>query len=621
MEEQARARRVIRFGLFEADLRGGELRKHGLKIKLQEQPFQILAMLLERPGEVVTREELRQKLWAADVFVDFDQGLNNAIKKLRLALGDSAENPRFVETLSRHGYRFIAPVNGIDRASAVRGWPARLLHARVAAIILAVLVGVSYFSWRSFRPHARSPAGKMMLAVLPFDNLSGNSEQDYFSDGLTEEMIAQLGNLDPQRLGVIARATAMQYKHTNKGAKQIGQELGVDYLLEGSVRREAGRARVTAQLIQVADQTHVWAQSYERDLRDILVLQRDVAGAIAQQIRLTLNADTRARLASTRPVDPEAHEAYLKGLYFWNKFSIPALNKSLEYFQQAIDKDPGYAQGYAGLAASYGILGNFGALPPREAYPKAKAAAKKALEIDEGLSEAHSQLGWETFLYERDWTGAEREFRRAIELNPSNANARDGLAMYLAALGRLDGAVAEIRRARDLDPLSLVINGDLGMILFFARQYDQALDHLQKTREMDPSFPPTYLHMGQAYEAKGMPEEAYQMYLKSITLSGGPQKFRAALEQAHAKGGWRGAWQKAIDLARQLQARGEYPDAYGVAGSYMSLGDKNQALDWLLKAADERTFMVVFAKVDPRFDGLRSDPRFAELLRRIGLPP
>jgi TolB-like protein len=577
MKGPSQSRSVVHFGVFHVDLRAGELSKNGVKVRLQEQPFQILALLLEHAGEVVSREELRQRLWPADTFVDFDHSLGTAINKIREALGDSADNPRFVETLARRGYRFIAPVS--------------------------------------------RPTGKVMLAVLPFDNLSGDPEQEYFSDGLTEEMIAQLGNLDPQRLGVIARATAMQYKHTNKGAKQIGQELGVDYLLEGSVRREAGRARVTAQLVQVADQTHVWAQSYERDLRDILVLQRDVAGAIAQQIRLTLNADTRARLASTRPVDPEAHEAYLKGLYFWNKFSIPALNKSLEYFQQAIDKDPGYAQGYAGLAASYGILGNFGVLPPREAYPKAKAAAKKALEIDEGLSEAHSQLGWETLFYERDWTGAEREFRRAIELNPSNAIARDGLAMYLAALGRLDGAVAEIRRARDLDPLSLVINGDLGMILFFARQYDQALDHLQKTREMDPSFPPTYLHMGHAYEAKGMPEEAYQMYLKSITLSGGSQKFRAALEQAHAEGGWRGAWQKAIDLVRQLQARGEYPDAYGVAERYMSLGDKNQALDWLLKAADERTFMVVFAKVDPRFDGLRSEPRFAELLRRIGLPP
>ena len=461
-----------------------------------------------------------------------------------------------------------------------------------------------------------------MLAVLPFENLGGNTDQEYFSDGLTEEMIAQLGNLNPQRLGAIARASAMRYKHSPKGAAQIGRELGVDYLLEGSARRADGRVRITAQLIQVSDQTHLWAESYEGDLRDILVLQRDVAAAIAQQIRLTLSADTRARLAQQRPVNPEAHEAYLRGLYFWNKFNIPALNKSLEYFQEAIDKDPGYAHAYAGLSASYCILGNMRGLPLREAYPKAAAAARKALEIDEGLSEAHGQLGWVTLFYERDWAGAEREFRRAIELNPSNANARDGLSMYLVALGRFDEALAEIRHARDLDPLSLIINVDVGFVLFFARQYDQAIEQLQKTREMDPNFPLIYWYMGHVYEARGMEEEAYQMYFKSMTLAETIQpEFRMALEQAHARGGWRGAWQKAADLCRRYGASREGSGAYGMAEYCVRLGDKNQALDSLLKAADERFYLLVYANVDPRFDGLRSDPRFAELLRRIGLPP
>jgi len=620
MEDQTRSGRVLRFGAFEADLRAGELRKHGLKIKLQEQPFQILAMLLERLGEVVTREELRQRLWPTDVFVDFDQGLN-AIKKLRLALGDSAENPRFVETLARHGYRFIAPVNGIERASAVRGWPVRLLRAGVAVIILVVLVGAGYFGWRSFRPHAKSPTGKVMLAVLPFDNFSGNPEQDYFSDGMTEEMIAQLGNLDPQRLGVIARASAMQYRHSTKGVAQIGRELGVDYILEGSVRRQGGRVRITAQFIQVSDQTHLWAESYERDERDILALQRDVAAGIAQQIEIKLTPQQRARLASTRPVDREAHEAYLKGLYLWNKFNIPALKKSLEYFQQAIDRDPGYAQAYVGQSASYAILGNLGALPVPEAYPKAEAAVKKALEIDEGLSEAHAQLGFETLFYERAWAQAEREFRRAIALNPSSAIAHEGLSIYLAALGRFDEALAEIKRARDLDPLSLVINGDVGTVLFFARQYDRALEHLQRTREMDPNFPPTYWHMARVYEVKGMQEEAYQMYLKSLTLQEGWPALRAVLQQGHAKGGWRRAWQNAADLSRPYYGRRQDCGAYRLADYYVRLRDKRRALDWLLKAADERAYLVVFAKVDPHFDGLRSDPRFAELLRRIGLPP
>lgn len=490
-----------------------------------------------------------------------------------------------------------------------------------ASLVVLLILGPSVYFFRQRAGTQEVPDRKIMLAVLPFENLGGNPDQEYFSDGLTEEMIAQLGNLNPQRLGVIARASAMQYKHSSKGAAQIGRELGVDYLLEGSARRADGRVRITAQLIQVSDQTHLWAESYEGDLRDILVLQRDVAATIAQQIRLTLSADTRARLAQQRPVNPEAHEAYLRGLYFWNKFNIPALNKSLEYFQQAIDKDPGYAHAYAGLSASYGILGNMRVLPPREAYPKAAAAARKALEIDEGLSEAHGELGWVTLLYQRDWAGAEREFRRAIELNPSNANARDGLSMYLVALGRFDEALAEIRHARDLDPLSLIINVDAGFVLFFARQYDQAIEQLQKTREIDPNFPLTYLYMGHVYEARGMEEEAYQMYFKSMTLAETIQpEFRVALGQAHAKGGWRGAWQKAADLRRRYGASREDSGAYVMAEYCVRLGDKNQALDSLLEAADERFYLLVFANVDPRFDGLRSDPRFSELLRRIGLP-
>ena len=623
---------ALRFGVFEFDLRARELRKQGMRIRLLGQPVEILAMLVERPGEVVTREELQKKLWPGDTFVDFEHGLNAAIKRLRDALGDDAENPRFVETLPRLGYRFIAAVNGAERSpsaevaaqappiSGVRlGLWVPAFAVLAIVVVVGVFLGMNVGGWRDRLLSRASTARIHSVAVLPLENLSGNPEEDYFADGMTDALIAELGKVSALR--VISRQSVMRYKGSKKPLREIARELNVDALVEGSVLHSGDRVRVVANLIDASNDQHLWAEMFDRKVSDILALQSDFAESIAREVQAKLTSQERAQLTKVRPVNPEAHEAYLRGLYFWNKFSIPALNKSLEYFQQAIDKDPGYAQGYAGLAASYSILGNFGVLPPREAYPKAKAAAKKALEIDEGLSEAHSQLGWETLLYERDWTGAEREFRRAIELNPSNANARDGLAMYLAALGRLDGAVAEIRRARDLDPLSLVINGDVGMILFFARQYDQALDHLQKTREMDPSFPPTYLHMGHAYEAKGMPEEAYQMYLKSMTLSGGPQKFRAALEQAHAKGGWRGAWQKAIDLVRQLQARGEYPDAYGVAERYMSLGDKNQALDWLLKAADERTFMVVFAKVDPRFDGLRSEPRFAELLRRIGLPP
>src|SRR6266852_6083080 len=358
MREPSASPQVVRFGPFEADLHAGELRRHGLRIKLQEQPFQILAMLLERPGNVVTREELQKKLWPTDTFVDFDHGLGSAINKLRQALGDSAENPRYIETLPKRGFRFIAVV---ERGRGASG----------------------YFIWQ--RWHTRgAPQGKVMLVVLPFENLSRDPKQEFFSDGMTEEMITQLGGLEPQRLGVIARASAMQYKHSTKSAAQIGGELGVDYLLEGSARRAGGRVRITAQLIQVRDETHVWAESYEGDLRDILKLQREVAAAVAREIQLKLTPQQQARLGSTRPVNPEAHEAYLKGCFFWNKFTVEGLLRSEEYFQQAIDKDREYAPAYAGLATSYALQGNLSVLAPQEAYPKSKAAAARAILLFRG---------------------------------------------------------------------------------------------------------------------------------------------------------------------------------------------------------------------------------------------
>lgn len=576
---------TLRFGVFEFDTRARELRKQGMKIRLRGQPAEILALLLARPSDVVTREELQKELWPADTFVDFEHGLNAAMKRLRAALDDNPENPRFVETLPRLGYRFIAPVDRVARPP----------QAQTAAL--------------------QGPAARIhSIAVLPLENLSGNPDQDYFADGVTDALITELGKVSALR--VISRQSVMRYKGSQKPLPEIARELRVDALVEGSVQRSGDRVRVVANLIDASNDQHLWAEMYDRDLRDILALQSDFAKSIAREVQAKLTPQERAQLAKTRPVNPEAHEAYLKGLFFWNKISVPGLNKSLEYFQQAIDKDPGYAQAYAGLSASYGYLAHMGQLPPREAWPRAEAAAKKALEFDEGLSEAHAQMGFSAFFYDRDWAQAEREFRRAIELNPSNAGAHEGLASYLAAMGRFDEARAEIERARDLDPLSLIINGDVGFILFFARQYDLAIEQLQKTREMDPNFPNIYWFLKLVYEAKGMQEEAYQMDLKNMTLRGDPEWLIATLRQSHAKGGWRAALQKDVDLLKG----GDAP-AYFLAELYTRLGDKDRALDCLLKAADERFSFVVFAKVDPRFDGLHSDPRFAELLRRIGLPP
>ena len=595
MREPSASPQVIRFGPFEADLHAGELRRHGLRIKLQEQPFQILAMLLKRPGDVVTREELQKKLWPTDTFVDFDHGLGSAINKLRQALGDSAENPRYIETLPKRGFRFIAVV---ERGRGASG----------------------YFIWQ--RWHTRgAPQGKVMLVVLPFENLSRDPEQEFFSDGMTEEMITQLGGLEPQRLGVIARASAMQYKQSTKSAAQIGGELGVDYLLEGSARRAGGRVRITAQLIQVRDETHVWAESYEGDLRDILKLQREVAAAVAREIQLKLTPQQQARLGSTRPVNPEAHEAYLKGRFFWNKFTVEGLLRSQEYFQQAIDKDREYAPAYAGLATSYALQGNLSVLPPQEAYPRSKAAAARAIQLDETVIEAHSALGWPTMFYDRDWAGAEREFKRAIEINPSNAGAHQGHAFYFVVREQFDQALAEIQRARELDPLSLIINSDVGFVEVFARQYDQALKQLQRTLEMDPNFPPAHWVLSHAYEAKGLFREANAEDLKAGAFMRRNSSWVAEIQTAYDTSGWKGSWRKRLELMLAAQAKGEHIPPYWLAMTYIRLGERQKALGWLEQAVEERFHLVVFLKVDPQFDSLRDEPRFHALLRRIGLPP
>lgn len=460
-----------------------------------------------------------------------------------------------------------------------------------------------------------------MLVVLPFENLSRDPEQEFFSDGMTEEMITQLGGLDPQRLGVIARASAMQYKHSTKSAAEIGRELGVDYLLEGSARRADGRVRITAQLIQVRDETHMWAESYERDLRDILVLQRDVAAAIAQQIRLTLSADTRALLAQPRPVIPEAHEAYLKGLYLWNKMTIEGFYKSIEYFQQAIEKDPGYAPAYSGLAASYVGLVEFGQLPPSDAYPKSAAAARKALEIDETSSQAHAALQWSLVYYDHDWAAAERGFRRALELNPSNADARTQYAKYLAALGRFDQALEQIERARQMDPVSLFINVTAAQVLFYSRRYDAALAQLAKMREMDPNFPPTYWTLAHVYEAMGKNAEACQAIAKTYDLASGHAQGAIQFEEMRMRSGWRAAWQQNIKEMLESRARGGYVQPYLFVEPYLALGRDAEAIESLHAAAEIHDNEIVFIKVDPRFDRLRANPRFQEIVRSLKFPP
>jgi TolB-like protein/Tfp pilus assembly protein PilF/tRNA A-37 threonylcarbamoyl transferase component Bud32 len=491
--------------------------------------------------------------------------------------------------------------------------------ALMTVLIAAVLGTAGYFARQRFWPQASHPVGRIMLAVLPFDNLSGDPEQEYFSDGLTEEMISQLGSLQPERLGVIARTSAMYYKGTHKRLDEIGQELGVDYIVEGSVRREANRVRITAQLIQVSDQTQLWAESFERQLADVFVIQSEVAGRIARSLEVELLPSHQAQLASARGVDPEAHEAYLKGRYHLNKRTEADLKKALEYFQQAVATDPDYALGYAGLADCYYVAAARDFLPPAEAYREAETAARRALELDDQLAEAHTALAAVT-ASEYDWSDAEREYERAIELNPSYATAHHWYSLFLAAMGRHDEALAEIKLAHELDPLSLIINEALGWPFYLARQYDQAIEQYERTLEMEPNFTPTYYDLGRAYLHKGRLKDAIRVHRKLVELSGGQWNAKAALGHTYAVAGKQEAARKILSELVALSNR-SYVSPYDIARIYAGLGDKDEALAWLEKAYQERNNYLIYLKVDPDFDPLRSDPRFDDLLHRLGFPP
>jgi TolB-like protein/DNA-binding winged helix-turn-helix (wHTH) protein/Flp pilus assembly protein TadD len=571
---------VIRFGTFEVDPSSGELRKRGIRIRLPEQSFKILLMLLMHPGALVTREELRRKLWPDGTFVDFDHGLNAAINRLRVALDDSAGNPRFVETLAHRGYRFIGSAEGPSK-----GFPGT------------------------------------RLAVLPFDNLSGDVGQEYFSDGMTEELITQLGRLEPRRLAVIARPSAMRYKGTNKRIDEIGGELSVDFILAGSVRRTGERVRITAQLVQVRDQTQLWAESYDRTLSDILDLQSEVAKAIAREIKFALSPGAQARLTTHREVDPEAYEAYLKGRHYWNKRTEEGLKKAAEYFRQAIEKNPRYALAYSGLADSYTLLGDagYGCLPPREAARGAKPAAIKALEIDDTLAEAHTSLGSVKEQFEWDWEGAEREYKRALELHPGSAIAHHWYAYLLAQTGRLEEAAAEIGSARELDPLSLIINTDLGWVHYLARRYGQAIEQLLKTLELDSSFIRAHYLLGRSYLEKAMYRESIGNLQRAADLSGRNPVYVAGLGCAYAASGKR---DEAAHILNELKETSErrYVPCYDIAIVHVTLGQKDDALVWLEKAFEEGSDFKDELGAGPALDPLRSDPRFQDLLRRVGLP-
>jgi TolB-like protein/DNA-binding winged helix-turn-helix (wHTH) protein/Flp pilus assembly protein TadD len=617
-------------------VRAGELRKCGLKVRLQDQPFQILVMLLERPGELVTRREIHQKLWPADTFVDFDHGLNNAVNRLREALGDSPEAPRFIETLPRKGYRFIGLVSG-DEELGEAEHPAALATPAVAtgpikqrlstrsrflvtilafcfAVTLAVIV---YLGWRRMRAGPFPSSGYVMLAVLPFQNLSGDPSQDYFSDGLTEEMIAQLGALSPDQLGVIARTTTMAYKHTSKSVKQIGSELGVGYVLESSVRRDGNQVRISVQLIRVHDQLHVWARSYDRHISHSIELQEEVAKAVAEQIEVKLSPSYQGR---TNPyhLDAEANEAYLRGRYFWNQFTPEGYRKAISYFQQAIARDSNFAEAYSGLADSYNFLVVTDSIPASEGHPKALEAARRAVSLGVNLAEPHASLAVALGRSEWNWPGAEDEFKRAIALNPSYSMVHRLYAATLCQTRRHHEAWVQINEAMRLDPLSLPNNAEVVRTLYYARNYDQAIEQGRKAMQLDPNYVRTHFWLGRVYSQKGMHREAIAASEK--ILESMPDSTLGLTEMAYSMA-VAGRRKEARKVLRRLEGRSTsaFVPAYNFAVIHIALNEEEVAMRYMQQAYENRDWALVVLAVEPRLDPLRRDPRFQEISAKLNL--
>ncbi len=612
----------MQFGPFEVDLAAGELRKRGLKLRLQAQPFGVLACLLERPGEIVTREALQQKLWPDDVFVDFDQGLNKAINKLREALGDSAETPRFIETLPRRGYRFIAPVTALDvdpAAGAVETAPdAKLAEApRISSRITMILVGglllavIAAGVW--FVGLKRTPTLDS-LAVLPLTNESKDAEIEYLGDGITESITNKLSQLP--NLRVMARSTVFHYKGKDLDSRAIGRELGVKAVLTGRVTQHGDSLIINTELTNVADGTELWGEQYTRKFADVLLIQDEIARQITSKLQLKLTGDQQKLLAHRYTDNTEAYQLYLRGRYHFNKRTEEGFRKAIEYFQEAIAKDPAYGLAYAGLADCYGLQG-YDAYAPKDYFPKAKAMANKALEIDDQMAEAFTSLAMVKALYEWDWQGAEQNFRRAIELNPGYATAHHWYGIHLGAMGRFGDARIELQRALELDPLSLIINVNVAYPYHYTHQYDRAIEIYRKAIELDPNFAWAHEDLMAAYEQRGQYKESIQEAILALRLSG-ETKLAKDVERGNAAGGYRVAVQNWL-AGLQEQAKSKYVAPIRLAQVYLLLGETDRAIESLNRAYTERSGQLVYINVDPRYDRVRSDPRFMQLVQKMGL--
>jgi TolB-like protein/DNA-binding winged helix-turn-helix (wHTH) protein/Flp pilus assembly protein TadD len=585
---------LLRFGPFRLDLQACELRKGETLLHLAPQPCKVLGLLASRPHKVFTRQEIQQEIWHGETFVDFEQGLNVAVRQIRAALCDDAETPRYIETLPRRGYRFVAEVDGQPAAvasaplappEALR--PSSFRRPLALAVSLALVVVAAVLVWRMGRIPRRTPLTHIQsLAVLPLENLSHDPEQEYFADGMTDELITDLAKIHALR--VISRNSMMQYKGKHKPTPQIARELNVDALVEGTVMRSGDRVRITAQLIEAPNDRHLWAETYEGDLRNILALQGEVAAAIAKEVKLKLSPQEEIHLANARPVNPEAHEAYLRGQYRLHGMAAEAtdtlksqsIEKAIDYFQQALNRDPNDALAYSGLADAYSDLSTQ-YRAPLEVMPKAKAAAIRAIELDDTLAEAHVSLGYVALTFDWDWVRAEHEFRRALELNPSLPRAHAGYAEYLLfKLGRADEAIQELQRAYAVDPLLPIAHGDLAWLSFLARRYKESIDTAERFGHDDHIQALSYAELGRRDQALAAADRAVSSTRNPVTLS----KIAAAYALA-------GRADKARAMLPGIEgsARERYVCGFNVACVYSVLGDKDQAFAWLAKAYRDRS--------------------------------
>lgn len=649
--------RIVRFATFEVDLQSGELRKNGLKLKLHGQPFAVLAMLLERPGELVSREQLRERLWPTDTFVDFDHGVNTAINRLRETLGDSADNPRFIETLPRRGYRFIASVESAppppqpssvvtsavpemrpapppEAAERSPKWK-KLAWILAPLVFLGLLIVANQAGLLRRLPGPQPRSSIQSIAVLPLVNLSNDVNQDYFADGMTEALTTDLGKISALR--VISRTSVMQYKGTKKSLPEIARELQVDALVEGTVSRSGNHMRITANLVQASPERHLWAETYENEVGDILSVQTQVAQAVAREIKVKLTPAEQDLLGKTRPVKPEAHDDYLKGRYLCNQDTREGLEKSIAYFQRAVQKAPDDPLGYAGMAECYSMWAWAGSIFANDPaadnlLSKAKDAALKALQLDPSLAEAHTALAKVRMVLEWDWAGAETEFKRAIELNPSYATAHSFYAHYLVAVGRYDEGVIEAKRSLELDPLSQFTRDFAEWGCYLARHFDLAIELSRRSLELSPESPWAHFDLAQTYEQIGRSEEAIQEFLKAEEFFGISQERLAELRKAYHQSGAKGYWRKTLELCElgirrprkfaSVSGFGycDYMQPVDTAAIRVRLGDYDAAFADLEQSYRNHNAYLLYLNANKVWDPIRSDPRFRDLIRRMGLP-